>query len=33
MSLGDVDVNEFRKFLDTVTPDEFATSEDDPEQG
>jgi uncharacterized protein len=28
--LGDVDLGEFRKFLDTVTPDEFATGADDP---
>ena len=28
--LGDVDLGEFRKFLDTVTPDEFATGSDDP---
>ena len=28
--LGDVDLGEFRKFLDTVTPDEFATGPDDP---
>jgi len=31
MSLGDVDMNEFRQFLDRVTPDEFATGEDEPE--
>ena len=28
--LGEVDLGEFRKFLDTVTPDEFATGADDP---
>ena len=31
MSLGDVDMNEFRQFLDRVTPDEFATGEDEPD--
>jgi len=31
MSLGDVDLNEFRQFLDQVTPDEFATGEDEPD--
>ncbi|HET9242802.1 MAG TPA: bifunctional nuclease family protein [Gaiella sp.] len=30
MDLGEVDLGEFRKFLDTVTPDEFATGSDDP---
>jgi len=30
VSLGDVDIAEFRQFLDTVTPDEFATGEDEP---
>jgi uncharacterized protein len=29
VSLGEVDMDEFRQFLDTVTPDEFAT---DPEE-
>lgn len=29
--LGDVDLGEFRRFLDTVTPDEFATGPDDPQ--
>jgi bifunctional DNase/RNase len=28
--LGEVDLGEFRKFLDTVTPDEFAAGSDDP---
>jgi len=31
VSLGDVDIAEFRQFLDTVTPDEFATGEDEPD--
>ena len=30
-SLDSVDVEEFRQFLDTVTPDEFATGPDEPE--
>jgi hypothetical protein len=25
VSLGEVDMDEFRQFLDTVSPDEFAT--------
>jgi len=28
-SLGDVDLTEFRRFLDSVSPDEFATGEDE----
>lgn len=28
-SLGDIDLGEFRKFLDTVTPDEFAPPDDE----
>lgn len=28
--LGDVDLGEFRRFLDTVSPDEFATGPDEP---
>jgi uncharacterized protein len=28
-SLGDVDLGEFRRFLDSVSPDEFATGEED----
>jgi uncharacterized protein len=28
-SLGDVDLGEFRRFLDSVSPDEFADGEDD----
>ena len=32
LSLGDVDLNEFRQFLDTVSPDEFATGEEEPGQ-
>ena len=29
--LGDVDMTEFRRFLDTVSPDEFAVGDDEPE--
>ena len=29
-ALGDVDLSEFRRFLDTVSPDEFATEADAP---
>jgi hypothetical protein len=29
-TLADLDPDEFRRFLDTVTPDEFATGQDDP---
>ncbi|MGL6278527.1 MAG: bifunctional nuclease family protein [Gaiella sp.] len=29
--LGDVDLSEFRRFLDTVSPDEFATEADGPD--
>ena len=29
VSLGDVDMDEFRQFLDTVSPDEFATGSED----
>jgi bifunctional DNase/RNase len=30
VSLGEVDMDEFRQFLDTVSPDEFATDPDEP---
>jgi uncharacterized protein len=30
VNLGEVDMDEFRQFLDTVTPDEFATDPDEP---
>jgi uncharacterized protein len=30
MDLSEVDLGEFRRFLDTVTPDEFATGEEPP---
>ena len=30
VSLGEVDMDEFRQFLDTVSPDEFATGQDEP---
>ena len=30
MNLSEVDLGEFRRFLDTVTPDEFATGEEPP---
>ena len=30
MNLGEVDMDEFRQFLDTVSPDEFATETDEP---
>jgi bifunctional DNase/RNase len=30
-ALGDIDVDEFRAFLDTVTPDEFASEVDEEE--
>ena len=30
VSLGEVDMDEFRQFLDTVSPDEFATGSDEP---
>ena len=30
VSLGEVDLDEFRQFLDTVSPDEFATGADEP---
>jgi bifunctional DNase/RNase len=29
VSLGEVDMDEFRQFLDTVSPDEFATGSED----
>jgi bifunctional DNase/RNase len=30
VNLGEVDMDEFRQFLDTVTPDEFATDPEEP---
>ena len=30
VNLGEVDMDEFRQFLDTVSPDEFATEADEP---
>jgi len=30
LNLGEVDMDEFRQFLDTVSPDEFATGPEDP---
>jgi len=32
LNLGEVDMDEFRQFLDTVSPDEFATGPEDPSE-